>query len=67
MFLGKEKSFTDKNLRATYLDWIEDVKLHVPKEQLLEFNVKQGWEPLCEFLGLPGTNILSIFILLIFL
>ena len=23
----------------------------VPPEQLLEFNVKQGWEPLCEFLG----------------
>mmetsp|Transcript_16583 Transcript_16583/g.23378 ORF Transcript_16583/g.23378 Transcript_16583/m.23378 type:complete len:272 (+) Transcript_16583:104-919(+) len=23
----------------------------VPKEQLLIFNVKQGWEPLCEFLG----------------
>jgi len=24
---------------------------NVPKDQLLVFNVKQGWEPLCEFLG----------------
>jgi hypothetical protein len=23
----------------------------IPKGQLLEFNVKEGWEPLCEFLG----------------
>lgn len=25
----------------------------VPKERLLEWNVKDGWEPLCEFLGKP--------------
>ena len=23
----------------------------VPEDQLLEFNAKQGWGPLCEFLG----------------
>ena len=23
----------------------------IPKEQLLKFNVKEGWDPLCEFLG----------------
>eukprot|EP00580_Thalassiosira_gravida_P005143 CAMPEP_0201655104 /NCGR_PEP_ID=MMETSP0493-20130528/45838_1 /ASSEMBLY_ACC=CAM_ASM_000838 /TAXON_ID=420259 /ORGANISM="Thalassiosira gravida, Strain GMp14c1" /LENGTH=362 /DNA_ID=CAMNT_0048131681 /DNA_START=79 /DNA_END=1167 /DNA_ORIENTATION=+ len=25
----------------------------IPSERLLTFNVKQGWEPLCEFLGHP--------------
>lgn len=29
----------------------EQVRKNVPKEKLLEFNVKQGWDPLCEFLG----------------
>jgi len=30
----------------------------VPKDKLLEYNVKQGWEPLCEFLEIadcPNT------------
>ena len=27
------------------------VRSVVPKDQLLEFNAKQGWGPLCEFLG----------------
>ena len=29
------------------------VRKLVPEENLLEFHVKQGWEPLCEFLGEP--------------
>jgi len=29
----------------------EEVKRHVPKEQLLIYEVKEGWGPLCEFLG----------------
>ncbi len=32
---------------------IEKVKAAVPPEKLLVFNVQQGWEPLCEFLGMP--------------
>lgn len=34
-----------------YLRHIEEVKAHVPEEQLLIFEVKDGWEPLCNFLG----------------
>jgi hypothetical protein len=30
---------------------IEEVKEHVPREKLLVYSVKQGWDPLCEFLG----------------
>jgi Sulfotransferase domain len=29
----------------------EDVKRKVPGDRLLVYEVKQGWEPLCEFLG----------------
>lgn len=30
---------------------IEEVKAVVPADQLLIFDVKEGWEPLCKFLG----------------
>ena len=29
----------------------EDVKAKVPADRLLVYEIKQGWEPLCEFLG----------------
>jgi hypothetical protein len=29
----------------------------IPAEKLLEFNVKQGWGPLCSRLGLPVPNV----------
>ncbi|MEM7345109.1 MAG: sulfotransferase family protein [Chloroflexota bacterium] len=34
----------------------EAVKQHVPPERLLIYEVKQGWEPLCEFLDVPVPN-----------
>jgi hypothetical protein len=36
---------------AHYHAHIEEVKAHVPSGQLLVFDVSEGWEPLCEFLG----------------
>ena len=30
-----------------------DVKSHVPEDRLLVFDVKDGWEPLCNFLDVP--------------
>jgi len=38
-------------LEAGYEAWVDFVRKTVPKDRLLEFNVKQGWEPLCKFLG----------------
>ena len=32
---------------------IDEVKQHVPAERLLVYEVSQGWEPLCAFLGVP--------------
>ena len=34
-------------------DWKEQVIQEVPADRLLVFEVKQGWEPLCKFIGVP--------------
>jgi len=36
-----------------YLAHYDKVRRTVPQERLLEFNVSDGWAPLCSFLGLP--------------
>ena len=38
-------------LRQRYREHNHRVKSLVPPEKLLVYNVKQGWEPLCDFLG----------------
>ena len=45
-----------EHAQAVYLRHIEDVKQRVPPERLLVYEVRDGWEPLCRFLGLaiPG-------------
>ena len=32
------------------------VRRHVPQEQLLVYEVKEGWGPLCEFLGVEEPD-----------
>lgn len=39
------------NARKSYERHYRDVRSMVPPEQLLEFKLKDGWGPLCEFLG----------------
>ncbi len=54
MFHGR---FEDKEYAIEAFErWNEEVKKRVPAEKLLVYEVKQGWEPLCEFLGVevPG-------------
>ena len=50
-FHGKfeDKAYAEKVWNAH----IEEVKAGLPSERLLVFEVKEGWEPLCEFLGKP--------------
>ena len=38
-------------VKKKYREHNERVKAAIPEERLLVFNVKQGWKPLCEFLG----------------
>lgn len=39
-----------------YKQRIADIQKEVPADQLLEFDVKQGWAPLAKFLGKPVPN-----------
>jgi hypothetical protein len=41
---------------AGYHEHIEEVKAAVPQDRLLIFTADQGWEPLCEFLGVEIPN-----------
>jgi Sulfotransferase domain len=34
-------------------DHVDEVRRTVPPDQLLEFDVRHGWQPLCGFLGVP--------------
>ena len=43
--------FGDVNMTRTFLKHNERVRKVVPQGQLLEFDVKEGWAPLCRFLG----------------
>jgi len=36
-----------------YTKHAEEVKKLVPQDRLLEYNVKEGWGPLCKFLDVP--------------
>jgi len=54
MFHGR---FEDKEYAIEAFErWNEEVKKRVPTERLLVYEVKQGWEPLCEFLGVEAPD-----------
>ncbi|CAH8865091.1 unnamed protein product [Trichobilharzia szidati] len=66
--LGRKTNLkSDNELLSAYSRWNEHVQSIVPKERLLVYNIKQGWLPLCNFLGkpipstaFPGRNSLII-------
>ena len=43
--------YDEDDAKRLYAEHNERIRALVPRERLLEFNVKQGWEPLCRFLG----------------
>jgi hypothetical protein len=54
MFSGR---FLDKEFaKPIFNKFNEEVIASVPKDKLLIFEVKQGWEPLCTFLNVPVPN-----------
>lgn len=46
-----------KNGRQVYKDHCEMARSLVPPENLLEYHVQDGWEPLCKFLGQPIPDV----------
>jgi len=51
MFSGRQ--FDEAYAKQVFLDHIAEVKAAIPPERLLVYEVRQGWEPLCAFLGKP--------------
>jgi Sulfotransferase domain len=50
-----DNRFEDKDYAiAVFLRHNEEVKQYVPAEKLLVYEVKEGWEPLCAFLGVEA-------------
>ena len=49
------RNFMYPDMRNTglifYQGYIDEIKRIVPKEKLLVLNVKEGWDPLCSFVG----------------
>ncbi|KAG2446865.1 hypothetical protein HYH02_008022 [Chlamydomonas schloesseri] len=51
IFGGYERFKDKEHVRKIYEAHLAEVKTLVPKDQLLVFNPKDGWGPLCAFLG----------------
>jgi hypothetical protein len=46
------KNFWEKEAAiAFYRRWNDQIRKEIPRDRLLEYEVKEGWQPLCEFLG----------------
>eukprot|EP00752_Nemacystus_decipiens_P014610 g13009.t2 len=60
----KTLHMNEEEAKADYIRHNKEILAHVPADKLLEFSVKQGWEPLCAFLGVrvpdePFPNVKS--------
>lgn len=50
-------SYSKENTIKCFNEHNEQVKKECPKDKLLVFEVSQGWEPLCKFLGKPVPDV----------
>lgn len=49
--------YSKESFKRLHESWTKSVIATCPKDKLLIFDVKQGWEPLCKFLGKPVPNV----------
>lgn len=49
--LMRDSDHGTRKAEEFYVGYIEEIKTLVPRERLLVMNVKEGWQPLCTFLG----------------
>jgi len=50
---GFPAGLDEAGLRAAFIAHNDAVRAAIPADRLLVYQVKQGWEPLCAFLGVP--------------
>ena len=51
MFARFNNNFTEAALASEMVKWEAEVEANVPPDRLLKFDVRQGWAPLADFLG----------------
>ena len=56
-FRANTKEEYSANARSVYQKHYREIRRVTPKEKLLEFDLKQGWGPLCEFLERPVPEV----------
>ena len=61
MILGPRGAFqgakSDEERKRKFNEWNQSVIDYVPKERLLVYQVKEGWNPICALLNVPEPNI----------
>ena len=61
MILSKGGAFkgalNDEAIKKRFNEWNQSVIDYVPKDRLLVYQVKDGWEPICKFLDKPIPDI----------
>ena len=55
-FFGKDYKNKEQVIR-NFNEYDKEVYNSIPKESLLVYDVKSGWEPLCKFLNVPVPSI----------
>jgi len=43
----------EKNGKRRFTEYYDEIRSLVPKENLLEYKMGEGWKPLCDFLEVP--------------
>jgi hypothetical protein len=51
------EDFSEANMIQVYERHNEEVKRKIPKDRLLVFEAKDGWDSLCKFLGVPVPSV----------
>jgi hypothetical protein len=52
-----DNEYDGPKARARHLEHYQHIRQVVPKENLLEMELGDGWEPLCQFLGVPVPDV----------
>ncbi|KAI1265847.1 hypothetical protein F5Y18DRAFT_29874 [Xylariaceae sp. FL1019] len=55
-FHARDRAEIDVKAREVYDRYFAELRAAVPPENILEYKLGDGWEPLCEFLGKPVPN-----------
>ncbi|KAK4183424.1 hypothetical protein QBC35DRAFT_112986 [Podospora australis] len=53
LFHARTRDQIAVNARKTYAEYFAEIRRLVPPERRLEYKLGDGWEPLCDFLGVP--------------